>query len=187
MVGALFRPFFDPRRLLFGAILSYVPILALLATGYAARMARAAHDGAGAPSWRGWPSLFVDGVAIAVVTAIYAAPYAIVASSAPESGQTAPLVVEQIILVLTMLAAPAALARGGASGNWFSAFNLPRILRRMFSVRYLAAWTVWAAMLVAVIIGVASLPSWGAWLVPAIVFLQLVVSASLFGWAVRER
>ncbi|MFQ5564689.1 MAG: DUF4013 domain-containing protein [Parvularculaceae bacterium] len=184
MVGALFRPFFDPRRLLIGAIVSYIPILALMATGYAARLARAARDGTGAPSWNRWLFLFVDGLMIATVTAIYAAPYAIAASASETAA--APPVVRQLFLLLMLLATPAALARMAVRRNFFSAFAVPKVIRHVLSVRYLAAWVLWAAIMLAAIAGVGSLPDWGVYLVPGIAFILLAISASLFGWTVRE-
>jgi len=187
MVGAPIRPLLSPRRLLIGVALSYIPFLALLATGYAGRLARSSHDGESPPAWDRWPALLARGIAIVLVALVYAAPYAIV-ETAQNAGETRihPLV-SQIILLLTIFFAPAALARASVKGNILSAFALGRVVRSVLSIRYLAAWIVWMALFLGAIVGVGFAPDWSFWFAPAAFFLLLAVGASLFGWAARER
>ncbi len=70
------RIFAEPRwalNVLIGGVLSYVPVLNLLALGYLYRYFEQIHRGGGFswPDWNDWEGLFFDGLRLLAILALY--------------------------------------------------------------------------------------------------------------------
>ncbi|MBI3003102.1 MAG: DUF4013 domain-containing protein [candidate division NC10 bacterium] len=148
LLAALRHPFAgrdSARKLVAGSLLNLVPILNLLALGYALRLMRQvlAGEETQLPAWEDWGGLFLDGIRVLVVGAAFA---------------VGPLLLHWLGAgeVLTVLAfglaaalEPMALVRLASFGRLSAAFEIGKVwqdVRLLFS-GYLPAVLAWLAAL----------------------------------------
>jgi len=147
---ALKRPF--GRQALLGLVLTAVPIVSLLATGYKVLCAATAMRGNyELPEWKNWKQLFVFGLSARAIQGIWLAPAAILYAfiylklSSPALDLPAIIFIGKLLAVfLVLLAAaaffaPASVLNYVAEGKFKSAFSWVA-LRRAISKEYLIGW-----------------------------------------------
>ncbi len=157
---AIKRPFQDIKKLLIGAILSIIPIVNLIASGYIIKAAKGTMDKKDdLPEWEDWGNLFMTGLVVAVIGVIYMIPGlaafllslgVVLFSTVPEAATISSivaaggisLILALILIPLAMLVAPMAIMRYVDKGNFSAAFGLGDILRKVFTGKYIVAWII---------------------------------------------
>jgi len=157
---AIKRPFQDIKKLLIGAILSIIPIVNLIASGYIIKAAKGTMKKKNdMPEWEDWGNLFTTGLIVAVIGFIYMIPGlaafllslgVVLFSTVPEAATISSivaaggisLILALILIPLAMLVAPMAIMRYVDKGNFSAAFGLGDILRKVFTGKYIVAWII---------------------------------------------
>lgn len=161
---AIKRPFQDIKKLLIGAILSIIPIVNLIASGYIIKAAKGTMKKKNdMPEWEDWGNLFTTGLVVAVIGFIYSLPAvvllvvgvgsavigAIAVGGAAATDMTAALagggimiLAGLLLLLVTMLIIPMAIMRYVDKGNFSAAFGLGDILRKVLTGKYIVAWLI---------------------------------------------
>ena len=72
---AIEKPFQDIKKLLIGSIIGIIPVVNLIASGYAAKTARDTMNGNNnLPEWENWENLFITGLIVMIIGIIYSIP-----------------------------------------------------------------------------------------------------------------
>ncbi len=160
--NAIKRPFQDIGKFVIGALLSIIPLVNLVATGYALNCAKTAmrrdHK---LPEWTDWVNLFIHGLIVAVIGSIYALPALIVLfafmgtaflamAGDPSTiggvglgGMGIGFLVFFVLLLLAFYILPAAVMEYVRNNFSFgSAFRFGEIKDRILSTDYLIVWLV---------------------------------------------
>lgn len=183
LLAALRHPFAgreSAKKLVAGSLLNLIPVLNLLALGYALRLMRhvLAGEETELPAWEDWGGLFLDGVRVVVVGAAFA---------------LGPLVLHWLGAgdVLTVLAfggaaalEPMALVRLATFGRLGAAFEIGKVwqdVRLLFS-GYLPAVLAWLGALIGFALLLVGTRPPIAWILHGFVgFYLYLFFAALFG------
>jgi len=152
---AVFRPFQDVKKVVIGIIISMIPVVNLLVSGFAVRAAKNTMEGNDElPEWSDWISLFTTGITVAAISIIYLLPAiflflvglvtAYVVGSADVvtglAGGGIAIIVAALFLFAAMFISPMAIMKYVAEGTFSSAFDVGDIAKRVFTGTYIVAW-----------------------------------------------
>ncbi|MEA1925437.1 MAG: DUF4013 domain-containing protein [Candidatus Altiarchaeota archaeon] len=196
--NAIKRPFQDIGKFVIGALLSIIPVVNFIATGYTLNCAKTAmKKDYKLPEWTDWVNLFIQGLIVAVIGFIYMIPALIVLiafvgtsllaiSSDPNSmggiglgGMGIGFLAYFVLLLVALYILPAAIMEYVKNNSSFgSAFRFGEIKNRILSTDYLIVWLVVLVYSI-VVVGVLSI-------IPIIgsaigIFAAEVTSMTLFG------
>ena len=171
---AIKRPFTDFGKLVIGILLSILPIVSFIASGYALECAKTASKKKyELPKWENILGLFVKGVLIFVIGLIYFIPAIIfmltggigIASSLVSGEATnlgrlfftsGPLMIVSFFLFLIgIYLLPIAIVNYGTKNKFGKAFELKAVFEKVFSGKYALSWLVVMvySMVITMIIG----------------------------------
>lgn len=175
---AVFRPFQDVVKAIIGIILSMIPIVGLLVTGFAVRAAKNTMNGNDElPEWRDGGGLFVTGLNVAVINIAYMLPAifllligALTAYAVGSTDVAIGVAVGSITSIFatvfffgSMFLSPMAVMNYVSNGTFVSALDIREVLRRALTGAYIVAWIVMLAYLVVIITVTEFIPvlGWG--------------------------
>lgn len=199
---ALKRPFTDVKKLIIGLILSVIPIVNFVVSGYhlkcASSVMKKTNKMYELPEWSNFLNLFLVGVISFVVSLVYFVPAILVAFIAGGRGvfyDITNLTYENlgfsaiVVVVLALLALyilPMALTKYSSKEKFLDAFRLGEILKVGLTWKYFSAW-IFSAI---VFIVLALVLSWIRFNIGNVEinlgnsftnFLALVIGFTLFG------
>ncbi len=162
------RTFSDINKFLIGVLLSIIPLVGLVAVGYQVEAgALSLKKKKDLPEWKDWGNLFVRGLLVAVISAIYILPAMIVLmgglgaiiwatlikGNLTSFGQplfwmglavkSIPIFV--IVILLLLMATyliPSAIMHYVETGKFGKAFELDYVLRKAFRLPYFITWFI---------------------------------------------
>ena len=158
--GAIKRPVQDIKKLLIGSVISIIPVITFLASGYAVKTAKNTMNGNNdLPEWENWGNLFIVGLVVMVIGFIYSIPGTIlilvgagsilmgliggnaglVDMSSVLAGGGVITLVGGLFLLVAMFLLPMAIMRYVDKNDISAAFGFGDVLRKAFTGRYIVA------------------------------------------------
>ena len=195
---AVLRPFQDVGKAIIGIILSMIPIVGLLVTGFAVRAAKNTMNGNDElPDWSDGGSLFVTGLTVMIICVLYVLPVflilfigSIIAYTVGSTDVIEGSVVAGITtLIATMLffgaifISPMAAMNYVSNGKFTSALDIRDIFRRAFTGVYVVAWFAMMVYLVVIVTVTEFIPVLG-WGIAA--YVLKVTTMTVFAEAYAE-
>ena len=199
---ALKRPFTDAKKLIIGLILSVIPIVNFVVSGYHLKCASSVMGKNKKmyelPEWANFLNLFLLGVISFVVSLIYFVPALVVAfivggrdvfyniSNLTYENLGFPSIVIVILALLSLYILPMALTKYSSKEKFKDAFRLGEILKKSLTWKYFAAW-IFSAIIFIVLILVLSWVRFNVGDVEVNLgssfanFIALVIGFTLFG------
>lgn len=163
---ALKRPFSDLKKLILGLVISVIPIVNFIASGYHLKCASSVvKDGKRMyklPKWSNWGNLFLVGLVAFVISLIYFIPAILVAffaggrailndvTNITYDSLGFSVIVVVLLALFALYVLPMALTRYAIKENFKQAFDYKEIFRKSLTWKYLAAW-IFSAIVVIIL------------------------------------
>lgn len=161
-VEALKRPFSDLTKLLIYIVISIIPIVNLISSGYLLDVAQTSMKRKKQlPDFKDYVRLFVEGVKVLIIEIIYAIPVIIallisgVIGFGFKSGTVlgVGMVISIVLTLVIAYIATGAILRYADKRKLKEAFNFEKINKKIFTSKFFSGWLL--AIVISVIIGVA--------------------------------
>ncbi|MBU1245689.1 MAG: DUF4013 domain-containing protein [Nanoarchaeota archaeon] len=151
------RPFTDVVKLLIGILLSIVPIVNFISSGYQLECAKTANKNKfKLPDWKNWGNLFVRGLLAMIIGIIYMLPalilftigigtafltgfftedvFSMIATSGPV------ILSGLVLLIIAAYISPMALTNYAMTYKFSAGFDFKKIFKKSFTGKYSLAW-----------------------------------------------
>ena len=177
IMNAIKKPFTDGKKFLIGFLLGIIPIVNFIVVGYGLEVIRnTLGNSKKLPEWKNYGDKFVQGLLAAIIGALYAVPFGIVAAiflgvpvmlqiiSVAQtgmmdlsifSGMGVILVLLAVIAVITVLLQRAAVVRYAEKKKFSSAFDFSVVFKKAFSGKFISAVIV--STIYGLVLGIVSL------------------------------
>lgn len=164
-VDAIKRPFQDLKKLIIGIIITIIPIVNFISTGYILECIKLTLKKSNKmPEWKDWGRLFIKGLGVVVISIIYSIPVFIVliltlgtafltglftykvnhmvAMITAITTAGLGLILTIIVFIIMFLLSSVAVIRYAEKGRFGAAFELSDIAKKAFTGHYFAAWLI---------------------------------------------
>jgi len=163
---ALKRPFSDLKKLILGLVISVIPIVNFIASGYhlkcASSVVKTGKRMYNLPKWSNWGNLFLVGLVAFVISLVYFIPAILVAffaggrailndvTNITYDSLGFSVIVVVLLALFALYVLPMALTRYAIKENFKQAFDYKEIFRKSLTWKYLAAW-IFSAIVVIIL------------------------------------